>query len=155
MRSCTASACRGHQLFLDGVYELDQDKKPIRFHITKAPTHEELNNILTKIIHRTIKLLEKRGLILKDEEDHLRLNINDDEDSLSSLQAGSVTYRFTLGPNKGKKALTLKTLSESNANRSLGLVAKNAGFSAAACVAVQLRMPRPPRRRCYEWHRAK
>ena len=125
-----------HQLFLDGVYELDQDKKPIRFHITKALTHEELNNILTKIIHRTIKLLEKRGLILKDEEDHLRLNINDDEDSLSSLQAGSVTYRFTLGPNKGKKALTLKTLPESNANRSLGLVAKNAGFSLHAGVAM-------------------
>jgi hypothetical protein len=125
-----------HQLFLDGVYELDQGKKPTRFQITKAPTHEELNNILNKIIDRTIKLLEKRGVIIKDEEDHLLLNLNDDEDPLSSLQAGSVTYRFTLGPNKGKKALTLKTLPESDLNKHLGLVAKRSGFSLHAGVAM-------------------
>lgn len=126
-----------HQLFLDGVYELDEDKKPTRFHITKTPTHEELNEVLNKIIKRIIKLLEKRGLIVKDEEDHLRLNINDDdEDSLSSLQAGSVTYRFTMGPNKGKKALTLKTLQESDLKKNLGLVAKNSGFSLHAGVAM-------------------
>ena len=126
-----------HQLFLDGVYELDQDKKPIRFHITKAPTHEELIEVLNKIIKRTLKLLEKRGLIVKDEEDHLRLNITDDEDSLSSLQAGSVTYRFTMGPNKGKKALTLKTLPESDQKMGLGLVAKNTGFSLHAGVSMK------------------
>lgn len=40
------------------------------------------------------------------------------------------------GPNKGQKALTLKTLAELNVNRSLGLVAKNAGFSLHAGVAM-------------------
>jgi hypothetical protein len=124
-----------HQLFLDGVYELGDDKRPTTFHITKAPTHQELSEVLNKIIHRTVKHLEKRGLISRDEEDHLQLNLSED-DALARLQAGSATYRFTLGPNKGKKALTLKTLPDSDHASHYGLVAKNSGFSLHAGVAM-------------------
>ena len=56
-----------HQLFLDGVYELDEEGKPSRFHATKAPTQTEISEVLNKIIHRTVKYLEKRGLIVKDD----------------------------------------------------------------------------------------
>jgi hypothetical protein len=56
-----------------------------------------------------IKLLEKQGPIMKDE--NFQIEISDD-DAFSRLQAGSVSYRFATGPNKGKKALTLKTVSE-------------------------------------------
>ena len=55
---------------------------------------------------------------------------------LTRLQAGAVTYRFTLGPNKGKKALTLKTLPDSDHTSHQGLVAKQSGFSLHAGVAV-------------------
>ena len=124
-----------HQLFLDGVFELDAEKKPTTFHITKAPTLTELNDVLNKIIHRTVKHLEKRGLIMRDEEDHLQLNLSED-DALARLQAGAATYRFTLGQNKGKKALTLKTLPDSDHAATYGLVAKNSGFSLHAGVAM-------------------
>lgn len=60
-----------HQLFLDGVYELE-DGMPQAFHITKPPTHRELNDILDEIILRTIKYLEKAGLIMREEANQPR-----------------------------------------------------------------------------------
>ena len=90
---------------------------------------------LHKIIHRTVKHLEKRGLIVKDEADHLQLDLNED-DALARLQAGAATYRFTLGPNKGKKALTLKSMPDTDHATKLGLVAKSSGFSLHAGVAM-------------------
>lgn len=122
-----------HMLFLDGVYELDDDGRPGEFHITKAPTHKELAEVLSAIICKVTKLLEKRGLIQRDENDHLSLNL-DEDDALAKLQAGAATYRFTIGPNKGKKALTLKSVDEDHTTRQ-GLVANNSGFSLHAGVA--------------------
>ncbi len=124
-----------HQLYLDGVYELDDDGRPSAWHMAKAPTKPELNDVLNKIILRITKLLEKRGLIRRDEEDHLQINL-DEDDALAKLQAGAATYRFTLGPNKGKKALTLKTVPEHDHNAATGLVAINSGFSLHAGVAM-------------------
>jgi hypothetical protein len=123
-----------HSLFLDGVYELDEEGRPDRFHITKAPTHAELSQVLGVIIARTTKYLERRGIITKD-EDSLQIDLSDD-DALTRLQAGAATYRFALGPNKGKKALTLKTLPDADHASFLGLVAKNSGFSLHAGVAM-------------------
>ena len=123
-----------HQLYLDGVYELDVEGKPAQFHITKAPTRSELADVLQKIITRITKLLEKRGLIERDQDDNLQISLEED-DTLARLQAGAATYRFTLGPNKGKKALTLKTVPETDHNSTQGLVAKNSGFSLHAGVA--------------------
>jgi hypothetical protein len=122
-----------HQLFIDGVYELDDEQKPSRFHITEAPTKTEISEVLEKIVLRLTKLLEKQGLIVKDE--NFQIEISDD-DSLSKLQAGSVSYRFATGPNKGKKALTLKTVSEQDHVETKGLVAKHSGFSLHAGVSV-------------------
>ena len=51
------------------------------------------------------KLLEKRGIIKRDEEDYLQINLEED-DALARLQAGAATYRFTLGPNKGSLRMT-------------------------------------------------
>jgi hypothetical protein len=124
-----------HQLYIDGVCELDEEGKPAEFHMTKTPTHTELNDVLNKIIHRTVKHLEKRGLIFKDEEDRLQLNLSED-DALARLQAGAATYRFTLGPNKGKKALTLKSVGDSDHTSKHGLVAKSSGFSLHSGVAM-------------------
>lgn len=123
-----------HQLYLDGVYELDADGRPAEFHITKAPTRSEIGQILQEIIARITKHLEKRGLIERDHEDNLQISLEED-DALARLQAGAATYRFALGPNKGKRALTLKTVPETDHNSTQGLVAKSSGFSLHAGVA--------------------
>ena len=90
-------------------------------------------HLLDQIIRKTTRYLEKRGLIRRDEEDFLQINLNED-DALAKLQAGAVTYRFSLGPNKGKKALTLKMVDEDH-TASKGLVANTSGFSLHAGVA--------------------
>lgn len=123
-----------HQLFIDGVYEIGDNGEPTEFHATSAPSTAELSNVLEKIITRITKLLERRGIIVKDDEDGLQIDLSGD-DSLAKLQAGAVSYRFALGPNKGKKALTLKTVPEQDHNSNFGLVAKNSGFSLHAGTA--------------------
>ncbi len=123
-----------HQLFLDGVYGLGTDGKPEAFHITKAPTPDELAEVLEKIIRKITRHLEKRGIIVRDDDGFLQLNL-EEGDALSRLQAGAATYRFALGPNKGKKALTLQTVSDHDHSSSRGLVVKNSGFSLHAGVA--------------------
>lgn len=124
-----------HQLFLDGVYELDHERKPDRFHTTESPSQSELIEILDKIMQKIAKHLERRGLIVKDEEDHLQLDLSQD-DTFTKLQTGAATYRFALGPNKGKKALTLKTTPDTDHATQHGLVAKNGGFSLHAGVTM-------------------
>lgn len=59
-----------------------------------------------------------------------------EDDALTRLQAGAATYRFALGPNKGKKALTIKTAPDTDHVATKGLVAKNLGFSLHAGVAM-------------------
>ena len=68
-----------HQIYLDGVYRLDADGRPGAFHITKPPTPTELATVLDKIILRTTKMLERRGIIKRDEEDHLQINFDEDD----------------------------------------------------------------------------
>ena len=87
------------------------------------------------LIQRITKLLEKKGIIKRDEDDFLQINLEED-DALARLQAGAATYRFTIGPNKGKKALALKTVQEFDHNSQTGLVAANSGFSLHAGVAM-------------------
>jgi hypothetical protein len=123
-----------HQLFIDGVYELGPNQEPGAFHMTPAPTRQELEQVLNKIITKIAKLLERKGIIVK-EEPSFQLEISDD-DSFARLQAGAVHYRFALGPNKGKKAFTLRTLPEQDHNATIGLVANNSGFSLHAGVVV-------------------
>jgi len=54
-------------LFLDGVYA--EDKYGVmRFHRVKAPTIEELNTLVHQISHRVTRLLEKKGLLQRDNE---------------------------------------------------------------------------------------
>jgi ribosomal protein S27E len=90
-----------HQLYIDGVYELDANQQPSTFHMTPAPTVKELAQVLEKIITKVTRLLERKGIIFK-EEPSFQLEISDD-DSFAKLQAGAVNYRFAMGPNKGKR----------------------------------------------------
>jgi hypothetical protein len=123
-----------HQLFIDGVYELDENDEPTAFHQTSTPTSAELNTVLNKTIKRITKLLERQGIIVKDDQG-MQIDLSVD-DSFAKLQAGAISYRFAFGPSKGKKALVLKTVPEQDHGASFGLVAKNSGFSLHAGVAI-------------------
>ena len=70
----------------------------------------------------------RQKIIVKDNESEFQLEIPA-EDSFAKLQESSVTYRFATGPNKGKKAMVLKTVPENDHTTNWGLVVKNSGFS--------------------------
>ena len=97
-----------HMMYLDGVYTFEQKK--VKFHFLTPPSLSELNNLLKTIAQRIIKLLEKRGLIIKDEgveDKFLDLKANEPMDHIHS---SSITYRIALGKYKGRKALSLKSI---------------------------------------------
>ena len=97
-----------HMMFLEGVYTFEREKA--RFHFLTPPTQSELDNLLKTIAQRTVKLLQKRGLIVKDEgEEHSFLNINKPE-TIDHIHSSSITYLIALGKYKGQKALTLSAL---------------------------------------------
>jgi hypothetical protein len=98
-----------------------------------SPLLEELDQVLKQIIQRVTRYLEKQKIIIRDEEDHLQIHL-DDQDAFARLQASSSTYRFLTGPNKGKKALVLKTVDQDHSSYQ-GLVVKSSGFSLHAGVS--------------------
>ena len=67
-----------HIMYLDGVYTFEQNKAI--FHFITPPSQLELDNLIKTIAQRTVKLLEKRGLIIKDKgTESSFLNIQDTE----------------------------------------------------------------------------
>jgi hypothetical protein len=96
-----------HQLFVDGCYELSDKNEPVDFWVAAPPTVKEIEEVLTKIIHKLTKYLERQKIIIKDDNDGGFQIPIPDEDTLSKLQATSVTYRFATGKSKGKKAIVL------------------------------------------------
>lgn len=123
-----------HQLFVDGCYELNEQKEPIGFWVATPPTVKEIEQVLTKIIHKLTKYLERQKIIIRDDDDGGFQIPIPDEDTLSKLQASSVTYRFATGKSKGKKAMVLKSVTDNDHTSIKGLVAKNSGFSLHAGV---------------------
>ena len=71
-----------------------------------------MGNLLKTIAQRTVKLLEKRGLIARDEgAQHKFLNVQDTE-AIDHIPSSSITYRIAFSPYKGQKALTLRTMTK-------------------------------------------
>lgn len=126
-----------HQLFVDGTYELGEQKEPVGFHFAKPPSVKEIDQVLNSIITRLTRYLERQKIIVKDEDDNFQLPIPE-EDTFARLQASSITYRFATGPSKGKKAMVLKAPIDGDHNSNGGLVAKNSGFSLHAGVACHI-----------------
>ena len=126
-----------HQLFVDGCYELNEQKEPIDFWVATPPTVKEIEQVLTKIIHKLTKYLERQKIIIRDDDNGGFQIPIPDEDTLSKLQASSVTYRFATGKSKGKKAMVLKSVTDTDHTATKGLVAKNSGFSLHAGVATK------------------
>ena len=125
-----------HQMFVDGCFELNKEKQPIDFWVASTPTVKEIETVLTKIIVKLTKYLEKQKIIIRDDDGGGGFQIPiPDEDTLSKLQASSVTYRFATGKSKGKKAIVLRSITDTDHTATKGLVAKHSGFSLHAGVA--------------------
>ncbi len=96
-----------HGLVLDGDYQSGKDD-PV-FHPADAPTPEELDAILQRIIHALMKQLTRSGHLHVEEEGTGYLSDLLGEGSadpgLSTLQWASCTYRIAFGPNAGRSIL--------------------------------------------------
>jgi len=93
-----------HCLFLDGVYRIHGDA-PV-FQPVHAPTAEQLQTLLTRIIKRVMKLLTRKGYLIEEEGMTYMAEIEPNT-ALASLQSAACTYRIALGPRAGQKVLTL------------------------------------------------
>ena len=87
-----------HCLFLDGVYRIDGDV-PI-FQLVRAPTTEQLQVLLTRIINRIMKLLTRRGHLIEEQGITYLAEIDSDL-ALAPLQSAACTYRIAFGPRAG------------------------------------------------------
>jgi len=92
-----------HMLVLDGVYSEHQGRA--RFHPVTAPTAERMERLLDRIITRTLRQLVNQGALVED-PDQPWLNL-EDPDTLDQLSAASVRYRIAIGPETGKRTLTI------------------------------------------------
>jgi len=73
-------------LFLDGVYVSD-DSGNLAFHYNKAPTVEQLAEVLHTISQRVASFLERRGLLERDEDNSYLTLDGLDEDPMRDIHS--------------------------------------------------------------------
>ncbi|NJN05487.1 MAG: IS91 family transposase [Rhodobacteraceae bacterium] len=91
-----------------------------------------------RITQRVARLLERQGLLVRD-PDHDFLDF-EPGGTFDQLVGASIHYRIAIGPNAGRKALTLRTVPAQPEPRASTLLAKQPGFSlhaATGCEANQ------------------
>jgi len=132
---------------LDGVYRTTSEGVTA-FHPAPAPTGEQLQALLDKIITRILRLLTRAGHLVEEEglthvaDAH---GILDPENLLAPLQAASCTYRIAFGPRAGRKVLSWRHAARRAAPVTQQLCTNAHGFSLHAgvrCAAEQRQAPR-------------
>ncbi len=78
-----------HMLFLDGVY-VDDGAAHFAFQSNKAPTPEQLTEVLHTISQRVAGFLERRGLLQRDEDTSYFILGGLGEDPMQALHSHSV-----------------------------------------------------------------
>ena len=124
-----------HCLFLDGVYRIT-DEDPV-FQPVRAPTTEQLQTLLNKIIKRTMKLLTRLGYLIEEEGMSYMAETETETDTdtaMSPLQSAACTYRIALGPRAGQKVLTMQSVPSFDAQDTQIRCANQQGFSLHAAV---------------------
>ena len=126
-----------HMLFLDGVFINNMVEQTI-FVRPKAPTVDELNQLVHTLSHRVARYLERQGLLVRDAENtYLQLDAVDD-DPMQDVHGHSISYRIAIGPQQGRKVFTLQTIpAQPEEKRDSDRVAKQAGFSLHAGVCAE------------------
>ena len=95
-----------HCLMLDGAYRLT-DGVPI-FQAIPAPTTDQLQTVLTRIITRLLKGLPRHGALMEEDTGIPSLANPEADPALAPLHAAACTSRMALGPRGGQKVLTGK-----------------------------------------------
>jgi hypothetical protein len=114
-----------HMLFLDGVYTFRGSRAV--FHRARRPQRDDIFRLLHSLSGRIVRLLERRGLLIADPEcPALDFEAGS---SLDHLHAASIESRIAIGPQAGRKALTLYTVPPLEDEPAPGLVASIGGFS--------------------------
>lgn len=126
-----------HMLFLDGVYVERADGR-LSFRRTPAPSNVELSRLADQIARRVGRHLERLGLLERDADGAWLTDAAGSDDLMSRLRGRSITYRIALGPQAGRKVMTLQTApaDEDLLGRDTGKVG---GFSLHAGVAAHAR----------------
>lgn len=133
-------------LFLDGVYDIGHQS--LVFRRVKAPVNEALDQLLQTISHRIGRYLELAGVLVRDvESSYLQLE-SMDESAMNYLLGHSITYRIAFGPQVGRKAFTLQTVTPWEADNNNPGLARANGFSLHAGVATQSHQLRKLERLC-------
>ena len=96
-------------LFLDGVY-IDRPDGRLCFRWVKAPTSAELNQLTQTLALRIGRYLERQGLLESDVENSYLAGDAFEAGPMEQLLGSSITYRIAVGPQQGRKVLTLQTL---------------------------------------------
>jgi len=120
-------------LVLDGVYYHSGEE--IIFRRVNSPTKAELVQLLERIVKRLLRLLTRRGYLIED-QGQTYLEGEGEESALSNLQPAATSYRISLGPRRGKKVYTLKTVEAEEGSGSERCVQNN-GFSLHADVSCE------------------
>ena len=119
------SALNPNMLFLDGAYDF-KGPRPT-FHRAPRPTRAELTKLLHTIGRRVARLLERLGPLARDaDSDHLDFEPGE---AFDRLVGASTHYRIAIGPNAGRKALTLRTVPAQPEPFPSTLLAGQPGFS--------------------------
>ncbi len=93
-----------HLLVPDGAYTFEHDQP--HFHRAPAPSPTELRQLLDTLIARITRTLVRGGeLIEEPEHPYLDLELNS---PLEQLSAAAVRYRIAVGPQAGRKTMTLR-----------------------------------------------
>ena len=77
------------------------------FQEARAPSMDELQTLLSRIIKRIVKLLTRTGYLI-EEQGMSYLAEPESDRALTPLQAAGCTYRIALGPHAGQKVLSLQ-----------------------------------------------
>ena len=124
-----------HLLVADGVWQ--QTPLGLQFRRVPPPTRVQLERLLATLTRRIARHLVRRGWLREDAEGAQLSGDDLGDEGLGTLRAHSITYRISVGPNAGRKALTLRTLPGRGADEPpAGLLARADGFSLHAGVTV-------------------
>lgn len=97
------------------------------FQEAPAPSRDELQGLLLKIIARLMNMLTRQGCLVEEQGMTYLTDIGPDH-PLTALQAASCTYRIALGLRAGQKVLSLRTVSGRDKKNTAVLCAEAHGY---------------------------
>jgi hypothetical protein len=124
-----------HLLVLHGVY-CRAGEGQLCFVPLPAPSSEELQGLVRRIVGRIGRSLERSGLITRDIENAYLAFDPAEEAPINGLLGASITYRIATGPREGQKVFSLQTL-PAEPDKTRRDVAESSGFSLHAGIAAK------------------